>query len=223
MFRYLSHNSQEKCMSKLGNRIREVLLDKGLSQAELARLIGVKQQTVSYICAPDSPATISRYTGKIAEALGVNPKWLQTGKGGKYDPIVRIEIDGEELCVTQVPLFTTEEVLNRNERSRKMPIRGLMTDANVSSDAFAFEVNDESMSPKLLPGDRVVIDPKVSPVPGDYVAAQSAGKLLLRRFRSKEDGLFELVPLNEDWPVIGNKNAKILGVMTELRCYRKQK
>lgn len=212
-------------MPTLGARIRRVLLEKGLTQAELARLIGVKQQTISYICARESPASTSRYTGKIAEVLGVNPGWLQYGEGDRHDPVVRIEVDGEELSLRRVPIYTKEQVLAQTSSGRKttMPVKGLMTDANVSGDAFAFEITDESMSPKFVPGDRVVIDPHMNPVPGDYVAATYTGQLIFRKFRSRNGEAFELAPLNDDWPVIGHKNARILGVMAEYRSYRKQR
>lgn len=211
-------------MAALGSRIRQVLLDKGLTQAELARLIGVKQQTISYICAQDSPATSSRYMGKIAEVLGVNPSWLQYGEGDRYDPVVRIEVNGEELSMRRVPLYTREQLEARVSGKRiKMPLVGLMTDAEVGGDAFAFEINDDSMAPKFLPGDRIVIDPDVQPIPGDYVAAQVAGQLVFRKYRSRTGDAFELAPLNEDWPIVGSKSAKILGVMAECRSYRKRR
>jgi transcriptional regulator with XRE-family HTH domain len=69
--------------STLGSRIKQVLSEREMSQAELARLVGVKQQTISYICSHEGGAGTSRYAMKIADVLGVNPLWLQSGKGGK--------------------------------------------------------------------------------------------------------------------------------------------
>jgi SOS-response transcriptional repressor LexA len=70
-----------------------------------------------------------------------------------------------------------------------------------------------------------VIDTKVMPEPGDYVAAQAQGLLTFRKYRARGADLFELVPLNEDWPVLRSDTCeiKILGVMAEHRSYRRKR
>ena len=95
--------------STLGSRIKSVLSERQMSQAELARLVGVKQQTISYLCTHEGGAGSSRYSARIAEVLGVNPNWLQSGRGGKLDPLVRIELEGVELSVARVPMLKTED------------------------------------------------------------------------------------------------------------------
>ena len=212
-------------MAELGARIRQVLSEKGLSQAQLARLVGVKQQTISYICAPDSPASTSRYAPKIASVLGVNPTWLQSGEGGKYDQTVRIELEGVELRVTQVPLLNKNSVLDYMSGATKPEKRaGLMTDATVSGKSFAVEIEGDSMRPLFRPGDRIVIDPSLAPEPGDFVLAHTQGAITFRKYRARGDS-FELAPMNDDWPVIRSDSGdvKILGVMVEHRSYRNRK
>jgi SOS-response transcriptional repressor LexA len=212
-------------MAELGHRIKQVLAEKGLTQAQLARLVGVKQQTISYICAPDSPASTSRYANKIAEVLGVNPSWLQDGQGDRHEPTVRIELEGVELSVRRVAFLRHEDVIpfvNGQEiKGKKM---GLMTDADVSGLSFAIEIEGDSMRPLFRPGDRVVIDANIKPEPGDFVVAQSDGALTFRKFRSRGDTQFELVPLNDDWPVIRSESTlvKVIGVMAEHRSYRRK-
>lgn len=209
----------------LGARIRQVLAQKGMTQAQLARLVGVKQQTISYICARDNNASTSRYATKIAEVLGVNPAWLQTGVGDQYDPTVRIELEGVELLVRRVPLLVglTDLLahLDGQEQERRI---SLMTDAEAGKRAFAMEIEGDSMRPLFRPGDRVVIDPDLHPEPGDFVAACADDALYFRKFRKRDGSLFELVPLNDDWPLLASNNMeiKILGVMVEHRTYRKK-
>lgn len=212
-------------MGALGTRIRQVLEEKGISQAQLARLVGVKQQTISYICGADSPATASRYATKIAQALGVNPAWLQSGEGDQHDPVVRIEMNGIEMSVRQVPLLAGGEAAAFAEGGEPKQGKTLMTDAEISTRAFAMEIEGESMAPAFRSGDRVVIDTKVMPEPGDFVAAKAQGLLTFRKYRARGNELFELVPLNEDWPVLRSDTCdiKILGVMAEHRSYRRRK
>jgi len=209
----------------LGARIRQVLTQKGMTQAQLARLVGVKQQTISYICAADSQAATSRYAVKIAEVLGVNPAWLQTGLGDQYDPTVRIELEGVELMVSRVPLLTgAEDALAHLSGQTPERRLGLMTDANVGGRSFAIEIEGDSMRPLFRPGDRVVIDPDLHPEPGDFVAAHIDGAIYFRKYRVRDGSEFELVPLNDDWPVIRSTSGeiKILGVMAEHRSYRRK-
>lgn len=213
-------------MTTLGARVRRVLSEKNLTQAQLARLVGVKQQTISYICATDSPASTSRYATKIAQVLGVNPSWLQSGEGGQYDPSVRIEVEGVELLVRRVPLVENRDVpalLRGGEALTKRV--GLMTDATAGPRAFAVEIEGDSMRPLFRPGDRVVVDPDIRPEPGDFVVAEVQGAVTFRKYRAREDPEFELVPMNDDWPITksDDESVKVLGVMVEHRTYRKRK
>lgn len=210
-------------MAELGSRIRQVLAEKNVSQAQLARLVGVKQQTISYICATDSPASTSRYATKIAQVLGVNPSWLQSGEGGRHDPSVRIEVEGVELTVRRVPLVASKDVPALLEAGAESTRKsGLMTDANIGPRAFAVEIEGDSMRPLFRPGDRVVADPDLTPEPGDFVVAQVQGAVTFRKYRAREDAEFELAPMNDDWPVVKSdgETVKVLGVMIEHRSYR---
>lgn len=64
----------------LGNRIRDARVDRGLSQQDLADMVGVKQATISRI----ESGTISqpRFTDivKIADALGCRMEYLVRDK-----------------------------------------------------------------------------------------------------------------------------------------------
>ena len=212
-------------MADLGARIRRVLEEKKLTQSQLARLVGVKQQTISYICSPDSPATTSRYATKIAQVLGVNPAWLQSGEGDQFDPMVRIELEGVLLSVVRVPLLAPSDVVAFVQSGDNKNKRVMMTDSEVGKGTFAMEIEGESMSPSFKQGDRVVIDPTLAAEPGDFVAAHIGGAVTFRKFRQKEAGIFELVPLNNGWPTVNSKETdiKLLGVMAEHRSYRRIK
>lgn len=213
----------------LGSRIRQVLQERGMTQSELARLVGVKQQTVSYICA-DKGAESSRYATRIAQVLGVNPSWLQHGGHGKHDPIVRIEMSGVELALARVPVISEQDVLQFAETG-KLPEnvgRTLMTDARTGPRCFAIELEGDSMAPQFVNGDKIVIDPDIHPEPGDFVCATINGAITFRKYRergrSNGDHLFELVPMNQDWPTVRSEDgAQVVGVMTEHRTYRRKR
>ena len=66
-------------MTTLAERLAALMTDKGLSQAELARMTGLKQPSIFKIVSGQTlnPKNIL----EIATVLGVNPHWLKTGEG----------------------------------------------------------------------------------------------------------------------------------------------
>lgn len=74
-------------MTTLSERLTALMAEKGLSQAELARMIGVKQPSIFKILSGQTlnPKNIL----EIAAALNVDPHWLKTGEGDP-DPSYRI-------------------------------------------------------------------------------------------------------------------------------------
>lgn len=51
------------------------------NQSELARAVGVKPQSIQYLCDPQSGARGSSHTPSLARELGVGAEWLATGSG----------------------------------------------------------------------------------------------------------------------------------------------
>ena len=107
----------------------------------------------------------------------------------------------------------------------------LLTDQDLSDNAFALEIVGESMLPDFQPGDRVIIDPSVLPQPGDFVVAKNGEEeATFKKYRPRgvnEHGqaVFELVPINPDYPSMRSDVMPILiiGTMIEHRKYRKRR
>lgn len=75
-------------MSTYAERLKEALSlarekDGSMNQSELARRIGVKPQTIQYLCRSGPKNKKSKHTVKIARELGVNPDWLEEGIGDR--------------------------------------------------------------------------------------------------------------------------------------------
>lgn len=86
-------------MPTFGERVRLLLQERGISQAELARRVGTKQQTISYLVKGNGAAQTSRYSAKIADILGVNPLWLQTGEGSQQGTIATAPAPAGTSCI----------------------------------------------------------------------------------------------------------------------------
>lgn len=106
----------------------------------------------------------------------------------------------------------------------------MLTDLELSQNAFALRIKGDSMLPEFREGDTVVIDPAIHPLPGDYVVAKNGeNEATFKKYRPRgvnEQGqqVFELVPLNEDYPSMRSDltAVRIIGTMVEHRRYRKR-
>lgn len=94
---------------------------------------------------------------------------------------------------------------------------------------IATSVADNSMSPKFLRDDIVIVDFERKPKPGDIVLAHIANtkENVIRKYKesdqqSAKNKSFELIALNSDWGIIRVTNAgdaTILGTVIEHRAY----
>lgn len=99
------------------------------------------------------------------------------------------------------------------------------TDQDLSEWAFALDIEGVSMLPEFRPGDRIIVDPEISPNPGDFVVAKNGtAQATFKKYRprgidSAGNEIFELVPLNEDYATLRSDDHKliVIGVMTEHR------
>lgn len=68
----------------LHNRIREIIEESPFRAAEIARQVGVSRASVSLWMSGGTKKIDADNLIKLCDILGVNLKWLQTGKGEKF-------------------------------------------------------------------------------------------------------------------------------------------
>lgn len=102
---------------------------------------------------------------------------------------------------------------------------------NLGSNAFALRIKGDSNSPDFKEGEIVIIDPAIAPIPGDMVVAKNGGEeATFKKYRPRgtdENGqdVFELVPLNDDYPTLRSDRdgpMRIIGTMVEHRRFRRR-
>lgn len=99
------------------------------------------------------------------------------------------------------------------------------TDQELSAWAFALDVEGLSMAPEFKPGDRIIVDPEIAPNPGDFVVARNGSEqATFKKYRPRGidaagNMVFELVPLNDDYPTLRSdtEHLSVIGVVTEHR------
>jgi len=226
-------------MKTLAERLTWARNEAGLTQQELAKKTGVAQSTIA------SWESGARETGRkisvVADFLGVNSLWLSEGKGSARTSTTNESASSRVAEVSNVidaPLGTHRIPLLNYVQAGAMrevldqPWAGefLIAESRISSSSFALEIRGESMLPQFREGDRVIIDPDVVPQPGDMVVAKNGGEeATFKKYRPRgvgEDGkeIFELVPLNEDYPSMRSDVTPlvIIGTMVEHRQYRRR-
>ena len=201
-------------------------------QSELARLLNVSPQTVHNW---QARGISKQGILKAQEMIGCSASWLETGKGQMS--LNALQIPHSQLGkINQIPMISDEQVFGFNSSSRN-PVQFseqqacLFTHLSLSPRSFAMKIENAAMMPDFEEGDWIVIDPSVKPDPGDFVVARNGekGKVVVRKYRPKgldssHRMLFELLPLNEDYPVIRSHidSVELIGTVMEHRKFRKK-
>ncbi len=66
------------------DRLKEAMLSKNISQADLAEAVGISAVAIGKILSGETSK--SRYIIAISAALDINPMWLQSGEGEITEP-----------------------------------------------------------------------------------------------------------------------------------------
>lgn len=222
-------------MQTLATRLAWARERRGWTQNELSDASGVKQGTISKIERGDQHRT--SFVTDLAEALGVSARWLADGTGTAYtvkDAEPSYEINASPrprriMVIDDIQAGAWRDCIDTYEAGDGFDELTLDPDAAVrySDCAFGLRVTGNSMTPLLDPGDRVVVDPGEPVRPGDIVVAklENEQQATIKKYRSRgtdENGvaIFELVPLNDDFPVLrvdANNPGHIIGPIVEYR------
>ncbi|MGN8190304.1 helix-turn-helix domain-containing protein [Burkholderia sp. 22088] len=218
----------------LASNLQWLMDRRGLSGNSLAEALNNRppQPTIHRILTGESQTPRDPTLRPIADYFGVSINDL------RYIDLRKIQSESNirpaAIGTRRIPLLNSLQVVKMTEAASTLPRNGvfefLLTDLELSDNAFALEIDDDSMTPEFNAGDRVIIDPALSPRPGDYVVAAKEGEdATFKRYRARgtnEMGqdVFELVPLNPDYPTVSSehRSVKIIGVMVEHRRYRRR-
>ncbi len=93
--------------------------------------------------------------------------------------------------------------------------------AIMGSGRFALRIQGDSMYPRYMPGDIIIVDPDVQCETGDHCIVCLNGQVTFRQIEETEDKI-TLVPLNKDYKErVVSKNRKtdvlILGKVVDMR------
>jgi SOS-response transcriptional repressor LexA len=158
--------------------------------------------------------------------IGCRPLWIELGEGRMIDEpniLPGITIDSTRRgypIISYVQAGAWREIVDSFPRGGADEY--ILANSSYSPHTFALRIVGNSMEPEFREGDVVVIDPDVSPDPGNYVVARNHEEsATFKKYRPRGivDGreVFELVPLNEDYAVMRSDQQpiQIIGTMVE--------
>lgn len=203
----------------LGDRIRLRRKSLQLTQKQLAQQVKVSHVAISQW---EKEETLPRGENllRLAEALGCAPAYLIDGDGPVFS-------ENSWAGLHQIPLLAQRDVAQwLNDASSVRQELLMHNDMALSQQSFAIRVEEQAMTPAILRGDVVIIDPSLAPQPGDCVLAMQQQNALLRTWRQRgsEEGVaqFELAPVNINFPELHSSrdSLQLIGTLVELRRYR---
>lgn len=222
--------SEEKIRNDFAKRLDIACKQKGLPEkgrgTQLASICNVTPKAVSkWLNAETMPSTANIYL--LAKFLGVTPEWLTYGT----DNVAPAKVGS-----TKIPLISYIQAGQwtgiDDFRETCGDYEYILTDLDVSDDAFALEIKGDSMAPDFLEGDVVIIDPNEPPHAGEFVAAINGNyEATFKKYRplGEVDNFgrehFELIALNPDYPKLSTlkQEIRIIGTMVEHRIYRRKR
>lgn len=225
----------------IGNTIRKLRKEKGLTLNQLATLIESDVGNLSRL-ERGVQGYSDQMVKKISAALGVPVAALflqvdhirpKDGAATKEDNLTVVPFDENvkpaAMGMRPIPVISSVQAgALKDIESPYQPGSGYAveyTDQDLSRWAFALDVEGLSMAPIFQPGDRIIVDPEIAPNPGDYVVARNGSEqATFKKYRprgidSNGEMVFELVPLNEDYPTLRSDTEQliVIGVVTEHR------
>ncbi len=218
-------------ISSLGQRLERGRKHAGMTQRQVADRFDISPQTISQWESENASPKSQRHAA-LARLFGVRLEWLLDGSGPMTEGDASVDATRDQ--GTAVPVIDRVRAGGWTEVGDPYaPGAGdefLLTDLSVSPHTFALEVDGQSMTPEFQPGDKIIIDPKVEPRPGEFVVAKrdqdqeaTFKKYRLRGYDDRGQEIIELVPLNQDWPILvidAENPGQIVGTMVEHRRYR---
>ena len=90
-------------ISTIGSRIKEAMEKKGMKQANLSRLLGIKSSSMSNLISGKAKRPSSTTLMKLADILEVSQKWIMDGTGSPEDKRVLVEDADIHKSLDQLP------------------------------------------------------------------------------------------------------------------------
>ncbi len=155
---------------------------------------------------------------EIAEKLGINLVWLETGIG---DPL---KIDSTQYnannYVFEAPLVSLADAYHLNECIlNNTSLEKIVVSSKFEKDVFAVKLVGNSMAPRFIEGSILIVDRSQNPRDGDFVLAHASiiPEAIFRQYITGSNGNY-LVAFNDKFnPIKIDDSTQVIGKIIEIR------
>ena len=200
----------------IGDRVRALRINAGMTQVELANKLNISNSTLSqYESGARTPSDDMKL--KIAALFQVSTDYLLSGTTNTVNTKtkgVQIPVLGEVRA--GYPMEAVENIIDYEEIDEEMARRG---------EFFALRIKGDSMEPRFVDGDVVIVRKQETADSGDIVVALVNGdSATIKKLKRHQNGI-TLVPSNSAYEPMYYSNEEImelpvtiLGKVVELRA-----
>lgn len=186
---------------------------RGKTQKDLMTDLGFSSSTVSNWCTGEKLPRMDKVQ-MLADYLHINKSDLLEDKP-LQSSVKAVTINVLGRVAAGIPIEATTEIIDTEEIPEEMAKTG---------DFFALKIKGNSMEPRIMDGDVVIVRKQDDAANGDVVIALVNGDdATCKRLRKYKDGL-ELISNNPSYPPmffseedVRTKPVKIIGKVVELR------
>jgi SOS-response transcriptional repressor LexA len=218
-----------------------VLVDTKYSgkQVALANAIGRQADYISR-CLKGTKRIGEEFARIVEHATGLPPGWLDNPESAPTrlsepsPPPFDVNVESVTGSARAVPIVDWVQAGQLREMVDPYPPGAgdgvEYVDSSYGRCAVALRIKGDSMAPEFREGDVIIVDPAIAPSPGDFVVVRNgAHEATFKKFRPRgidASGreVFELVPLNDDYPTMRSDTEPLLivGTMVEHRKRRRR-
>lgn len=219
-------------VESVGDRIRRLRKNLGLTQVKLAQMLGIKAPSVVQ-WESDKTNLSGENLLNAAKLFGVTPDYILYGGEIEQSAAPNMEMAQPDIHRIPVISYVQAGVWTAPNEIRECDgnMAYITTDLELGDRAFAIVIRGNSMEPEFTEGDLVLIDPDEPLHPGDFVVAKNGDEeATFKKYRPRgysEDGkeIFELAPLNDDYATMRSDRQpiQIIGTMVEHRRRRRRR
>lgn len=185
--------------------IKEWRQKTGVSQKELSDVSGISQGSISRI----ERGVQSNLTAETFRRLGEAMMRLAPGSMDPYDAFLQEEVLPLPKWNYSRPLPVLSWVQAGNWTEMQDQVAAgyssegepVITDKNVSQQAFALKVQGKSMEPRFFEGDVIIVDPNLECRTGDLCVARINDQTTFKRFHETPAEI-RLEPLNDKYEIL---------------------
>lgn len=192
--------------SSFGERISNIIEERGVSKAWIAEKLGISKQALNYLL---KHSLAPKFVDEFAELLNLNPCWIEMGFGEPFPSSVETD------QTVKMPVLTNAEILNHiagHIEGRQY----IDLSKKSAGSALVYQLNDNSNFPPFIPGSILIFDIKRQPVHGDYVLLIIDHDVFVRQYVLDGKNVCYKASNIEHKTYI-NVDAQLIGVLLEAR------